>query len=202
MPDPAPIRSAAVLGSGVMGAQIAAHLANAGVPTLLFDLTTDLARDGLSRARALKPDPFFAPEVAALITPAGFDVDLRRLSEVDLVVEAVVEQIDVKRALLERVDQVRAAETIVSSNTSGIPISVLAEGRSDGFRRHWLGTHFFNPPRYLHLLEVIPTADTTPAVVERVSRFADLRLGKGVVVAKDRPNFIANHIGLFSSFRC
>jgi 3-hydroxyacyl-CoA dehydrogenase len=112
----------------------------------------------------------------------------------DLIIEAVTEQLEVKRALLARVDEMRAGETIVSSNTSGIPIGVLAEGRSDGFRRHWLGTHFFNPPRYLHLLEIIPTAETDPAVVERVSRFADVRLGKGVVIAKDRPNFI----GIFS----
>ena len=111
--------------------------------------------------------------------------------------EAVVEQLDIKRALLERVDAVRRPGTIVSSNTSGIPIATLAEGRSDDFRQHWLGTHFFNPPRYLHLLELIPTADTDPAVVERVSHFADHRLGKGVVVAKDTPNFIGNHLALY-----
>ena len=131
----------------------------------------------------------------------GFDTDLGRLSGLDLIVEAVTEQMEVKRALLARVDEVRRGETIVSSNTSGIPIAALAEGRSDGFRRHWLGTHFFNPPRYLHLLEIIPTPETDPSVVERVSRFADLRLGKGVVIAKDRPNFIANHIGIFSAIQ-
>jgi 3-hydroxyacyl-CoA dehydrogenase len=193
------IRSAAVLGAGVMGAQIAAHLANASVPTVLLDLTPEVAREGLARARALKPDPFFTPDVAALIDTGGFDADLERLVRVDLVIEAVVERLDVKRALLERVDRVRAGSTIVSSNTSGIPLAALAEGRSDGFRRHWLGTHFFNPPRYLHLLEVIPTDRTDGAVVERVCRFADLRLGKGVVVAKDRPNFIANHLGIYSA---
>ena len=111
--------------------------------------------------------------------------------------EAVVEQLDIKRALLERVDAVRRPGTIVSSNTSGIPIATLAEGRSDDFRRHWLGTHFFNPPRYLHLVELIPTADTDPAVIERVSQFCDHRLGKGVVVAKDTPNFIGNHLALY-----
>jgi 3-hydroxyacyl-CoA dehydrogenase len=192
------IRSAAVLGAGVMGSQIAAHFANAGIPTLLLDLTMDVARDGLNRARALKPDPFFTADVASLIQLGSFDADLGRVSGTDLIVEAVTEQIEVKRALLARIDGVRSSETIVSSNTSGIPIAALAEGRSDGFRRHWLGTHFFNPPRYLHLLEIIPTAETDPSVVERVSRFADLRLGKGVVIAKDRPNFIANHIGIFS----
>ena len=160
-----------------------------------------MARDGLKRARALKPDPFFTPEAASLIEVGGFDADLGRLSGLDLIVEAVTEQMDVKRALLARVDEVRRGETIVSSNTSGIPLVALAEGRSDLFRRHWLGTHFFNPPRYLHLLEIIPTQETDPGVVERMSRFADLRLGKGIVIAKDRPNFIANHIGIFSAMQ-
>ncbi|PYQ70186.1 MAG: 3-hydroxyacyl-CoA dehydrogenase [Acidobacteria bacterium] len=192
-----PIRSVAVLGAGTMGAQIAAHFANAGVPALLLDLTAEIARDGLKRARALKPDPFFTSDAAALIAVGGFDGDLKRIAEVDWIMEAVVEQLDVKRALLERVDGARRAGTIVSSNTSGIPIGVLAAGRTDDFRRHWLGTPFFNPPRYLHLLEVIPAADTDPAVVERVSHFADRRLGKGVVIAKDSPNFIANHLGVY-----
>jgi 3-hydroxyacyl-CoA dehydrogenase len=191
------IRSVAVLGAGTMGSQIAAHFANAGVPALLLDLTPDVAREGLKRARTLKPDPFFTPEAAALITTGGFDTDLARVAGVDWIMEAVVEQIDVKRALLEKVDRVRRAGTIVSSNTSGIPIGTLAEGRTDDFRRHWLGTHFFNPPRYLHLLEVIPAAGTDSAVVDRVSSFADHRLGKGVVIAKDSPNFIANHIGVY-----
>jgi 3-hydroxyacyl-CoA dehydrogenase len=180
-----------------MGAQIAAHLANAGVPTLLLDLTSDVARQGLERARALKPDPLFTPDTAALITIGSFDEHLARAGDVDWILEAVVEQLDVKRSLLERVDKVRRPGSIVSSNTSGIPIAALGEGRSNDFRRHWIGTHFFNPPRYLHLLEVIPTADTDPDVVASMSRFADLRLGKGVVIAKDTPNFIANHIGLY-----
>ena len=192
-----PIRSVAVLGAGTMGAQIAAHFANAGVPARLLDLTADVARKGLERARALKPEPFFTPDTAALITTGGFDTDLKTLAGADWILEAVVEQLDVKRALLEQVDDVRRVGTIVSSNTSGIPIAALAEGRSDDFRRHWLGTHFFNPPRYLHLVEVIPTAETDPIVLERVSSFADHRLGKGVVVAKDSPNFIANHIGVY-----
>jgi len=191
------IRSVAILGAGTMGAQIAAHFANAGVPALLLDLTADVAREGLKRARALKPDPFFTAASAALITTGGFDTDLKRIAGVDWIMEAVVEQIDVKRALLEKVDAVRRPGTIVSSNTSGIPIAALAEGRTDDFRRHWLGTHFFNPPRYLHLLEVIPAAGTDSAVVDRVSSFADHRLGKGVVIAKDSPNFIANHIGVY-----
>jgi 3-hydroxyacyl-CoA dehydrogenase len=191
------IRSAAVLGAGTMGAQIAAHLANAGVPTLLLDLTADVARQGLTRAAGLRPDPFFTRDAAALVSTGGFDRDLSRLADTDWIIEAVVEQIDIKRGLLERVDEVRRPGTIATSNTSGIPIAALAEGRSEDFRRHWLGTHFFNPPRYLRLLEVIPTGDTDPAVLERISWFADHRLGKGVVVARDTPNFIANRIGLY-----
>jgi len=190
-------RAMAVLGAGTMGAQIAAHVANAGVPVVLLDLTADIARDGLKRARALKPDPFFTADAAALVATGGFDGDLSKLAAVDWITEAVVEQLEVKRALLERVDAVRRPGTIVTSNTSGISIAAMAEGRSDDFRRHWLGTHFFNPPRYLRLLEIIPTRETDPSVVERVSHFADHRLGKGVVVAKDTPGFIANHIGVY-----
>jgi 3-hydroxyacyl-CoA dehydrogenase len=190
------IRSAAVLGAGTMGAQIAAHLANAGVPTVLLDLTTEVARQGLARARALKPDPFFTPDAIALVTTAGFD-DLSSIGGADWIVEAVVEDLAVKRTLLERVEAARRPGSIVSSNTSGIPVGAIADGRGEEFRRHWLGTHFFNPPRYLRLLEVIPTADTDPAVVAGLSRFADLRLGKGVVIARDTPNFIANRIGLY-----
>jgi 3-hydroxyacyl-CoA dehydrogenase len=197
MTTPSSIRSTAVLGAGTMGAQIAAHLANAGLPVLLLDVTPEAARDGLKRASALKPDPFFTRAAAALITTGGFDTDLARLSTVDWVIEAVVEQLGAKQALFERVEAVRGARAIVSSNTSGIPISALAEGRSPAFRRHFLGTHFFNPPRYLRLVEVIPTPDTDPEIVERVSRLTDVGLGKGVVIARDTPNFIANRIGLF-----
>ena len=191
------IRRVAVLGAGTMGAQIAAHFANAGVPALLLDLTDEVAREGLTRARGLRPDPFFTSDAVRLIETGGFDRDLERTQDVDWILEAVVEQLEIKRALLERVDRARRAGTIVTSNTSGIPIASIAAGRSEDFRRHWLGTHFFNPPRYLHLLEVIPTPDTDPAVVERVSTCADVVLGKGVVIAKDTPNFIANRIGLF-----
>jgi 3-hydroxyacyl-CoA dehydrogenase len=190
-------RSAAVLGAGTMGAQIAAHLANAGIPAVLLDVTADAARDGLKRARALKPDPFFTADGPSLITTGGFDTDLDRLKTADWIIEAVIEQLDAKRALLERIEPIRPADAIVSSNTSGIPIRSIAEGRSEAFRRHWVGTHFFNPPRYLPLVEVIPTADTDPTVVDRLSQFLDLRLGKGVVIAKDTPNFIANRIGLY-----
>ena len=191
------IRSVAVLGAGTMGAQIAAHAANAGLPVRLLDLTADVAAQGLRRARSLKPDPFFTKDAAALIATGGFDTDLQTIADADWIVEAVVERIEVKRPLFERVEAVRRAGAIVSSNTSGIPIATLADGRSAGFRRHLLGTHFFNPPRYLHLVELIPIADTDPAVVELMKDFLDRRLGKGVVIAKDSANFIANHIGLY-----
>jgi 3-hydroxyacyl-CoA dehydrogenase len=192
------IRSVAVLGAGTMGAQIAAHFANAGVPGLLLDVTADAARQGLERARKLKPDPFFTSDTWNLITTGSFDDDLKRVADCDWIIEAVVERLDVKRSLLEKVDAARRPGSIVTSNTSGISIAALAEGRSDDFRKHWLGTHFFNPPRYLHLLEIIPTADTLPAVVATVRHFADHRLGKGVVVARDSPGFIGNHIGLYA----
>jgi 3-hydroxyacyl-CoA dehydrogenase len=191
------IRQAAVLGAGTMGAQIAAHLANAGVPTLLLDVTREAAAEGLKRARALKPDPFFTRDTPALVRTGGFEQDLASIAAADWIIEAVVERLDIKQSLFENVERSRRADAIVSSNTSGIPIAALAAGRSEGFRRHFLGTHFFNPPRYLRLLEVIPTVETDPAVVDFLARFADVRLGKGVVVAKDTPNFIANHIGLY-----
>jgi 3-hydroxyacyl-CoA dehydrogenase len=194
---PIHVNSVTVLGAGTMGAQIALHLANAAIPSLLLDLTEETARQGLDKARRLKPDPQFTPDVAALVTTGGFDTHLDRIATTDWVIECVVERLDVKQALLARVDAARRPGTIVSTNTSGIPIAALSEGRSDDFRRHWLGTHFFNPPRYLRLLEIIPTAETDPAVVAAMTRVGDLLLGKGVVVAKDTPNFIGNHIALY-----
>jgi 3-hydroxyacyl-CoA dehydrogenase len=195
------INSVAVLGAGVMGAQIAAHFANAGVPSLLLDVTAEAAEQGLKRARGLKPDPFFTPDAHKLISTASFDEGMARLKDADWILEAVVEKLDVKRELLARVDAARRPGSIVSSNTSGIPIAAIAEGRSDDFRRHWLGTHFFNPPRYLHLLEVIPTPETERTVLETVIAFADRALGKGVVVAKDSPGFIGNHLALYGMAR-
>ena len=195
------IHSAAVLGAGTMGAQIAAHLANAGVPVLLLDLDRETAAAGLQRATKLRPDPLFTPDVARLISLGGFDTDLPRLEESDWIIEAVIERLDIKQALMSRVEPYRSPESIVSSNTSGIPIAGIAAGRSDAFRKHWLGTHFFNPPRYLPLLEVIPTADTDPGVVEAIRRFGDHSLGKGVVLAKDTPSFIGNRIGVYGVMR-
>lgn len=188
--------SAAVLGAGTMGAQIALHLANAGVPVVLLDVTREAARQGLERAKRLKPDPQFTSDTWQLVRTGSFDDDLTLLASADWVLEAVVERIDVKRALLERVAAVSRADAVLSTNTSGIPVGAIAEGWPLERRRRWLGTHFFNPPRYLALLELVPTGDTDPAVVERMAAFGDRVLGKGVVVARDTPNFIANHLGL------
>ena len=196
-----PIRSVAVLGAGTMGAQIAAHVANAGLEVLLLDLDADTARAGLQRAAALRPDPFFTRETQTRIRLGGFDRDLPEMAGCDWIIEAIIERLDAKQALLEGVETHRRTDAIVTSNTSGIPIGTIAEGRSETFRRHWLGSHFFNPPRYLRLVEIVPTGDTDPAVVTALSSFVDRQLGKGVVVAKDTPNFIANRIGLYGVTR-
>jgi 3-hydroxyacyl-CoA dehydrogenase len=191
-----PIRTAAVLGAGTMGAQIAAHFANAGVSTLLLDVSADLARQGLERAKALKPDPFFTSDTHQLIRTGSLD-DLSGMRSSEWIVEAVVEQLPIKQTLLERVEAHASPGAIVSSNTSGIPLGAIAEGRGADFRQRWLGTHFFNPPRYLPLLEVIPTSETRREVLDTIVGFAERRLGKGVVIAKDTPSFIANRIGLY-----
>lgn len=214
------IEKAAVLGAGTMGAQIAAHLANAGVPTLLLDivprelspeetakgLTLDskevrnrIARSGFEAAKKSKPAAFFTAECARLVTIGNFDDDLAKLKNCDLVIEAVVENLEIKQSLYERVEQHRKPGAIIASNTSGIPIHLLADGRSDDFRQHFLGVHFFNPPRYLHLVELIRTEWTKPEISCFLFGFLDQRLGKGVVPAKDRPNFIANRIGTFGA---
>jgi len=188
--------NAAVLGAGTMGAQIALHLANAGVPVVLLDVSRDAARAGLDRARALKPDPQFTPDTWTRVRSGSFDDDLALLADADWVVEAVVERIDVKRGLLERVAAVCRPDAVLTTNTSGIPVGAIAEGWPIERRRRWLGTHFFNPPRYLPLLELVPGPETDPAVVDRMATFGDRVLGKGVVIAKDTPNFIGNHLGL------
>jgi len=214
------IEKAAVLGAGTMGAQIAAHLANAGVPTILLDivpreltpeehakgLTLDspqvrnrIANAGLDGAKKAKPAAFFTSDKATLISTGNFEDNLALLKDCDFVIEAVVENLQIKQKLYERVEQFRKPGSIIASNTSGIPIQLLAEGRSDDFRAHFLGIHFFNPPRYLHLVELIRTEWTKPEVSCSVFGFLDQRLGKGVVVAKDRPNFIANRIGTYGA---
>src|SRR5579862_3885357 len=201
------INKVAVLGAGTMGARIAAHFANAGVPSYLLDIVPSdadaparnkIAAAGLDAAKKSKPAAFFEPSLARLITIGNFEDDLPKLAEVDWIIEAVVENLDLKRTLLKKVDAVRKPGTIITTNTSGLPVAKIAEGFPDDFRRSWFGTHFFNPPRYMRLLEIIPTPQADPAAIEAISHFCDVRLGKGVVMAKDTPNFIANRIGTFS----
>src|SRR5437763_1780505 len=201
------INKVAILGAGTMGARIAAHFANAGVPSYLLDIVppdadaparSKVAAAGLEAAKKSKPAAFFEPSLARLVTVDNFEDDLGKLSEVNWIIEAVVENLDIKRALLKRVEAARKPGTIITTNTSGLPVAKIAEGFSDDFRRCWFGTHFFNPPRYMRLLEIIPMPETDRALLDAVTWFSDVRLGKGVVVAKDTPNFIANRIGTFS----
>jgi 3-hydroxyacyl-CoA dehydrogenase len=201
------IHKVAVLGAGTMGARIAAHFANAGVPSLLLDMVppdadgparNKFAAAGLDGARKSKPAAFFEASLSRLVTVGNFDDDLKRLADVDWIIEAIIENLDIKRSLLKRVEAVRKPGTIVTTNTSGLPVAKIAEGFSEDFRRSWFGTHFFNPPRYMRLLELIPTPDADPALIDAVSHFCDAQLGKGVVLAKDTPNFIGNRIGTFS----
>jgi 3-hydroxyacyl-CoA dehydrogenase len=205
------INKVAVLGAGTMGARIAAHFANAGMPCILLDMvppdaaqsTDKTARNkivaaGLDAAVKSKPAAFFEKGLERLITIGNFDDDMKLLADADWIIEAVAENLEIKRALLKKVEAVRKPGSIVTTNTSGLPVHSIAEGFSEDFRRHWFGTHFFNPPRYMRLLEIIPTPEADPAAIATVSHFGDVRLGKGIVIAKDTPNFIANRIGNFS----
>jgi 3-hydroxyacyl-CoA dehydrogenase len=196
------IRRIAVLGAGTMGSRIAAHFANAGVPSLLLDVAGQPNRNapalqGLQNAVKSRPAAFFGDDRATLIETGNFEDDLDKLSACDWVIEAIVENLDAKRALWRKVDAVRKPGAILSTNTSGIPLAKISEGFLPNFRTHFLGTHFFNPPRYLHLMELIPGPETDPSIFAEVEQFADRRLGKGVVRTKDTPNFIANRIGSF-----
>jgi 3-hydroxyacyl-CoA dehydrogenase len=203
------IHKVAILGAGTMGARIAAHFANAGVPSLLLDILppdapptgparNKIAAAGLDGAIKSKPAAFFEASLSRLVTVGNFDDDLKRLAEVDWIIEAVVESLEIKRSLLKKVESIRKPGTIVTTNTSGLPVAKIAEGFSEDFRRSWFGTHFFNPPRYMRLLELIPTPEADRAMIQAVTHFCDTQLGKGVVLAKDTPNFIANRIGTFS----
>jgi 3-hydroxyacyl-CoA dehydrogenase len=205
------IEKAVVLGAGTMGSRIAAHFANAGLPCVLLDIVppnlpadapaadrNKMVRAGLDAARKSKPAAFFTAALAEKIAIGNFDDDLARCAEADWIIEVVAENLEIKRKLLARVAQFRKPGAIVTTNTSGLPVHLIAEGMSEEFQQHWAGTHFFNPPRYLKLVEVIPGPKTSSEVVESLSEFCDRRLGKGVVVAKDTPNFIANRIGTFS----
>jgi 3-hydroxyacyl-CoA dehydrogenase len=201
------INRVAILGAGTMGARIAAHFANAGVPSFLLDIVpagaqgparNKIAAAGLDAARKSKPAAFMEPSLARFVTVGNFEDDLKKLADVDWIIEAVVENLDLKRALLKKVEAVRNPGSIITTNTSGLPVGKIAEGFSDDFRRSWFGTHFFNPPRYMRLLELIPTPEADRGLIDAVSHFCDVRLGKGVVLAKDTPNFIGNRIGTFS----
>jgi 3-hydroxyacyl-CoA dehydrogenase len=204
------INKAAVLGAGTMGARIAAHLANAGVACYLLDIVPSdatpadknarnrIVAAGLEAAIKSKPAAFFQKGLDRLITTGNFEDDLKLVADADWIIEAVAENLEIKRGLLKKVEAVRKPGSIVTTNTSGLPVHSIAQGFSEDFRRHWLGTHFFNPPRYMRLLEIIPTPESDPLVVESIAHFCDVRLGKGIVYAKDTPNFIANRIGTFS----
>ena len=201
------IQKTVVLGAGTMGARIAAHFANAGLPCLLLDIVPKNAASaernkivvaGLEAAKKSKPAAFFAPGLANRISIGNFEDDLGRISDADWIIEVVAENLEIKRGLLAKVAQFRKPGSIVTTNTSGLPVHLIAEGLPEEFQAHWAGTHFFNPPRYMKLVEVIPGRKTSREVVETLSDFCDRRLGKGVVVAKDTPNFIANRIGTYS----
>ncbi|HXJ05789.1 MAG TPA: 3-hydroxyacyl-CoA dehydrogenase NAD-binding domain-containing protein [Candidatus Acidoferrum sp.] len=205
------IEKAAVLGAGTMGSRIAAHLANAGLPCILLDIVppdlkaeapaaerNKIVRAGLEAAKKSKPAAFFTPALAERVSIGNFEDDLARCAEADWIIEVVAENLEIKRKLLSRVTQFRKPGAIVTTNTSGLPVHLIAEAMSEEFQQHWAGTHFFNPPRYMKLVEVIPGPKTSPDVIETLGEFCDRRLGKGVVVAKDTPNFIANRIGTFS----
>jgi 3-hydroxyacyl-CoA dehydrogenase len=192
------IRRVAVLGAGTMGAAIAAHAANAGLAVDLLDLDRETVEGGFERMLAARPAALASPRLAERIRLGSFEDDLDRLAGADWIVEAIVERREPKRELLARVEKLAGPAAVVTSNTSGLPLHSLAEGRSDDFRRRFCGTHFFNPPRYLKLVELIPTADTDPEVLEAMRSFVERVLGKGAVVAKDTPNFIANRLGSFA----
>ena len=198
------IRKVAVLGSGLMGTGIAAHLAGCGLEVLLLDLATaegnrnKIAADSLANALKAKPAPFYDAKFANRITVGNFDDDFAKIKDCDWVIEVVVERLDIKKQIYEKVDQYRAKGSLVTSNTSGIPIHLMAEGRSEDFRKNFCGTHFFNPVRYMRLLEVIPTTDTNPEVTEFFMHFGDVILGKQTVLCKDTPAFIANRVGVYA----
>ncbi|KAF0243049.1 MAG: 3-hydroxyacyl-CoA dehydrogenase/enoyl-CoA hydratase family protein [Sediminibacterium sp.] len=205
------IKKVAVLGSGVMGSRIACHFAGIGLPVLLLDMVpatakestkpaerNKLVNDALQAAIKSNPSPVFTKQVVNKIKTGNFDDNLKEIASCDWIIEVVVERLDIKQLIYEKVEQFRTPGTLITSNTSGIPIHLMAEGRSEDFKKHFCGTHFFNPPRYLRLLEIIPTPHTSPEVVDFLMHYGDLHLGKTTVLCKDTPAFIANRIGVFS----
>ena len=205
------IKKIAVLGSGVMGSRIACHFAGIGLPVLLLDMVpkgaeestkpaerNKLVNEALTTAIKSNPSPVFTKDVARRITTGNFTDNMKDVATADWIIEVVVERLDIKKIIYEQVEQFRKPGTLITSNTSGIPIHMLSEGRSEDFKKHFCGTHFFNPPRYLRLLEIIPTPDTDPAIVDFLMHYGDLYLGKTTVLCKDTPAFIANRVGVFS----
>ena len=200
------IHKAVVIGSGTMGAAIAAHLANVGVPVTLLDIVPQGAPEGDKAARnkivnegwdrcvKAKPANLMSADLKTLVKLGNLEDDFDAVAEADWICEAIIENLKIKQDLMTRIDAVRKPQAIVSTNTSGIPVQAIAEGRSKEFKKHFLGTHFFNPPRYLKLLEIIPTADTSKEVTAFMSEFGERRMGKGIVLCKDTPNFIGNRI--------
>jgi len=204
------IKKVAVLGSGVMGSRIACHFAGISLQVLLLDIVpkeaaeskksserNKIVNDALTAAIKSNPSPVYHKNVIKKITTGNFDDDMKKISDCDWVIEVVVERLDIKKQVYEKVEKFRKPGTLITSNTSGIPIHMLSEGRSDDFKKHFCGTHFFNPPRYLRLLEIIPTPDTDPAIIDFLMNYGDLYLGKTTVLCKDTPAFIANRIGVF-----
>lgn len=205
------IKKVAVLGSGVMGSRIACHFAGVGVQVLLLDIVpkdlpadakpadkNKIVNDALQAALKSNPSPVYSKDVVKRITTGNFDDNMKDIASCDWVIEVVIERLDIKQQVYEKVEQFRKPGTLITSNTSGIPIHLLSQGRSEDFKKNFCGTHFFNPPRYLRLLEIIPTPDTDPAVTDFLMHYGDLFLGKTTVLAKDTPAFIANRIGVFS----
>jgi len=191
------IKKVAVLGSGVMGSQIAAHLSNAGIPSVVFDMTQELCEKGMDNALKLKPAAFYDPRSMKLIKCCNYDADLAQLKEVDWIIEAIAERLDLKQSLFKRILPYIKPGAIVSSNTSGISIAEMLKGMPDDFKKKFVVTHFFNPPRYMKLLELIPSKEADPGVTKTLADFCENTLGKGIVHAKDTPNFIANRIGVY-----
>lgn len=201
------IKKVTVLGSGIMGSGIACHLANAGLQVLMLDLPSKegprnaIADTALKNAIRSKPAPLYVNRYASRITTGNFDDDLEKIGDYDWVIEVVVERLDIKQQLFERVEKYRRAGTLITSNTSGIPIKMMTQGRSEDFNKHFCGTHFFNPPRYLGLLEIIPTKHTDPSIVDFLMTFGKDVLGKQTVLCKDTPAFIANRVGVYAMYK-
>ena len=207
------IKKVAVLGSGVMGSRIACHFANIGVEVLLLDIVprdlseadkanpaarNKIVNDALAFALKSKPSPIYEKGFAKLISTGNFEDDMSKISDVDWIIEVVVERLDIKQVVFEQVEKYRKPGTLITSNTSGIPMHMMSEGRSDDFQKHFCGTHFFNPPRYLRLLEIIPGPKTDPEIIDFLMHYGDLFLGKETVLCKDTPAFIANRIGIYA----